>query len=309
MRTVTPQPGYTEADVEAQMHSGQFVYADCFTFSPKVGSPIRYTNVQQDVSVVPVGFLMRETYQARKVNLKGLRVHNTLGTEVDEQQVEMNYPETAIYQASLTWAQALLQGRLDGARIRRDRYIAARFGNGPAQNTLWMGGMTMFKGLVSTLDKVGRMTATLNVKSDLILLNTQMPGSLFEAQCKNTWGDTACGVNQGDWVVNPATVGASPTRTVIPWSGAAQDYNEGKIHIENNDDVTRVRTISRVSGGNLYLAYPLDFDPIAGQEMAVYPNCGRTSNATFGCPKYHGDPAWRSKYKGFPFIPVAETAA
>ena len=308
MRPITAQPGFTEADVEAVMDSGQFVFADCFTFIPKVGSPLRYTNAQQDVSVVPVGYLMRETYQSRLINIQGLRVKINLGVEVDEQQVQVDYPATMVYQAALTWAQALLQGRLDGGRIRRDRYIAARWGDGGGDKTVWLGGFPMFKGLVSTLDKVGRQSATVNVKSDLILLNKQMPDSLWEAQCKNTWGDHACGVDQSLWAVT-GTIGASPTRSVIPWTGAVSDYNGGKIHISNSDDVTRVRTISRVSGGSLYLSYPLDFDPVAGMEFTAYPNCGRTSDPTFGCPKFHGDPAWRSKYKGFPFVPVAETAA
>lgn len=307
MRPITPQPGYVQADTVNVMNSGQFVYADCFTIIPKIGVSLRYTNVQQDVSVVPVGYLMRETYVGKVVIIKGLRVKNNLGVEVDEQQVQMDYPQSIVYQAALTWPQALLQGRLDGAILRRDRYIAAKFGDGGGDKTLWLGGFPMFKGRVSTLDKVGRQSATVNVKSELILLNKQMPDALFEAGCQNAWGDFACGVNQALWAV-AATVGASPTRSVIPWAGASAHYNQGKIHIENADSVTRVRTISRVSGTNLHLAYPIDFDPLAGDIFAAYPGCTKTEDATYGCPKYHGDPAWRSKIKAFPFVPVAETA-
>lgn len=306
MRPITPQPGYVGADVTAALESGQFVYADCFTIFPRVGSPLRYTTAQQDVSVVPVGEVSRQTYSARSVLIRGLRVKNNLGVEVDEQEVELNYPDSLEYQGSLTWAQALLQGRLDGASIRRDRYIAERWGQGAAVDTLWLGGMPMFLGLVSALNKVGRQSATVNVKSDLILLNRQAPAFLWEPNCKNTWGDTACGVNQGTWAEAATINGGTPSRTVIPWTGSGPEFNLGKIHIENGDSVTRVRTIARATATELYLAYPLDFDPVALAAFVAYPGCTRTDDATYGCPKYHGV-SWVNKFKGFPFIPVAET--
>lgn len=306
MRPITPQPGYTEADVLAVMNSGQFVYVDCFTFIPKIGDALRYTNGQQNVTVVPIDDIERQTYFGNQVLIRGLRVRNNLGIEVDEQQIEMSYPNTMLYQAMLTWPQALLQGRLDGASIRRDRYVAAAFGNDGNGGTLWLGGFPMFLGLVSSLTSVGRQSATVNVKSDLVLLNRQAPAFLWEPTCKNTWGDPACGVDQAAWVVHDV-LGASPTRTVLPWAASSTDYNQGKIHIENGDSVTRVRTVARATATELYLAYPLDFDPVAGMAFAAYPGCSRTDDATTGCPKYHGDPGWRDKFKGFPFTPVAET--
>jgi hypothetical protein len=284
--------------------SRQFIYADCFTFIPKVGSPLRYTTSQQDVSLVPVDDISRQTYQAQTVIIKGLRVRNNLGVQADEQQVEMSYPDALNYQAALTWPQALLQGRLDGASVRRDRYFATAWGNGLAGATDWLGGCPMFLGLMSSLDKVGRQSATLNVKSNLILLNRDTPAFLWEPNCKNTWGDLACGVVQADWAA-AATVGASPSSSVIPWSGAGPAYNLGKIHIENGDSVTRVRTIARATSSQLYLAYPLDFTPSVAASFLAYPGCTRTDDATYGCPKYHGVD-WVKKFKGFPFIPVAE---
>jgi len=300
MRPVTPQPGYASSDVTNLLATRQFVYADCFTITPKVGSPLRYTNAQQSVTVVPLGYITRETYTAGKVLIKGLRSRNSIGVEVDQQQVDLEYPNTLEYQAALTWAKALLVGRLDGAKIRRDRYFASDWGQP------WLGGCPMFSGVVSTLSAVGRQSATVDVKSDLVFLDRQAPAYLWEPNCKNTWGDPACGVDQNVWAVT-GTIGASPTRSVLPWSGSSTDYNLGKIHIENGDSVTRVRTVARATSSQIFLAYPLDFDPVAGMTFVAYPGCTRTTDATTGCPKYHSTD-WQSKIKGFPFIPVAETA-
>ncbi len=301
MRTPIPQPGFTEADVIAVIESDQFIYADCFTIIPLVGDRLYYTTAQRRVSVVPVTEAIRKTYEPNRVIIKGLRMRNNLGIEVDEQQAQFDYPEDLFYQEYLSWPRAFLTGRLDGATLRRDRYFAVDWGRP------WVGGVQMFKGLVSTLDKVGRQSATVNVKSDLIKMDIAMPKSLWEPQCQNTWGDAGCGVVQDDWAVQ-GFVGASPSSSILPWDDATAHYNQGKIYIENTDNVVRIRTISRVVGTNLHLSYPLDFTPIETMQFTAYPGCPKTTDPTYGCPKYHGTPAWKDRYKGFPFVPVAETA-
>lgn len=301
MRPITVQPGFSEADVLAVLFSKQYIKAECFTLIPLEGSPLRYSNLQRDVSVVPVGSPSRETYNSKQIIFNGLRFKTGVGVEVDEQQMELSYPSTQIYQASLTFAQALLHGRLDGAIVRRDRFIRQDW------ESPWVGGWPMFAGRMSSLDRVGRMAATLNVKSDLVLLNVQMPRDLWLAGCKNTWGDVNCGVVQSDWAVLGVASG-TPTRSVIPWTGSSSDYTRGKIHITDFDSVTHVRTILKADSSALTLIYPLPFDVTAGMEFTAFPGCSRTNDATTGCPKYHGTD-WPTRYKGFPFIPVAETAA
>lgn len=299
MRTITPQPGYAEADVEAALASGQFVYADCVTFIPKYGSKLRYTTAQRPVTVVPIGEVGRQTYTT-EVLISGLKTKNTIGTDVDEQELDLSYPDSLVYQGALTWAQALQLGRLDGALVVRDRYIATAWGQP------WLGGFPLFMGLVSTLNAVGDQSAQMNVKSNLVLLNRQAPAFLWETNCKNTWGDPGCGINQGDWSVL-ATIEAGSTRSILKWSPADANYNLGKIHIVGGDSITRVRTIARTSAGELFLALPLDFDPVTGIDFIAFPGCPRTDDATYGCPKYWGAD-WVNHFKGIPFIPVAETA-
>lgn len=297
MRTITPQPGFTAAEVEAVMDSGQFVYTDCFTIYPISGIAMRYTTYQRDISLVPLdGGATRQTFQGNKLLIKGLRVKASVGIEVDEQELGLDYTNDPIFQNQISWPQALLLGRLDGATIRRDRFIANT-------DRVWMGGFPMFRGLVSTLKTVGRASATMNVKSDLVLLNVQMPRDLWEANCKNTLGDPICGINLESYAVL-GTVGVGSTRTYLVWAGVSSDYALGKIHIANGDSTTRVRTISRVDASGIYLSYPLDFDPGSGLSFTAYPGCDRTMSR---CPFFHPTD-WEKYFKGFPFIPVAETA-
>lgn len=297
MRTIIPQPGYTAEQVHQVMQSRQFVYADCFTIVPKQGDPMRYTTFQRHVSVVGILEESRVTYLGNRVLIKGLRVKASVGVEVDEQELSVDFTDQPQYQNDLTWSRALLLGRLDGAKIRRDRFIQDHDGK-------WCGGFRMFSGLVSTLRDVGRQSATINVKSDLVLLNVQSPRDLWEANCKNTLGDPLCGIDLPSLRV-VATTGANPTRSFLPWTGASDDYALGKIHVGIGDDTTRIRTVSRVANGGLYLSYPLDFDPYEGMLFDAYPGCNRTKER---CPRFHGSTEWVKRFKGFPYIPVAETA-
>lgn len=297
MREVIPQPGYTVGDVEAAMASRSFRFTDCFTIVPVKGTEMRYTNYQQDVSVIPnTGGPAYVRYRSNKINIMGLRVRASVGLEVDEQELALDYTNEPIFQAQLPWGEALLNGRLDGAHVRRDRFIA-----GP--NGKWIGGFPMFSGLVSTLSSVGRQSASLKVKSDIVLLDMNMPKDLFESNCKNVWGDPVCGVIQDDWAVL-GVAGVGVTRTYIPWTDASSEYAMGKIYMSNGDTTTRVRTIARANDDGLFLSYPLDFDPEPGFTFTAYPGCNRTKER---CPHFHGD-EWRRHFKGFPYVPVAETA-
>lgn len=300
MRQVFPQPGFSEADVHNALAQDQFMFADCFTIVPIAGDPLLYTNYQKDVSVVPVyEDSARRTFTPKVVNIDGLRMVASTGIQVDEQEITLGYSSAEnAYQNRLSWAKAILYGMLDGAVIRRDRYIRL------SPDTPWIGGWTMFRGLVSGISSVGRSSATVKVKSDLILLDTQMPRDLYEPNCKNAWGDPNCGINQLDFM-ELGEVESGSTRTLLKWAGADEGYSLGKVYISSGDDTVRVRTILRASAGELQLAYPLDFDPVPGIFFEAFLGCNRTSER---CQFFHGDPTWKTRFKGFPFIPVAETA-
>lgn len=297
MRTIYPQPGYVEADLTALLATGQFIQVDCFTVTPLQGAPMRYTNYQVDVSVVPVGEVDRETYFANQVQIKGLRSKIGIGVEVDEQQVDLTYSGEDLWQNTLTYPKALLLGRADGGTIRRDRFYSA----GPRQP--WIAGVPMFTGEVSTCSTVGRMSATVNVKSLLVKLNIKMPRDLWQPQCKNTWGDVTCGLDQGTFSVMGTTL-AGTSRSIIQTTVCDDNFAMGKIHIEATDNVTRVRTILKATPTEVHLIYPLDFDPPNGTDFLAFPNCRRLFAR---CGDFHPDP--EEKFIGYPFVPVAETAA
>lgn len=297
MRPVFPQPGYSEADLEALLATRQFVFADCFTITLVDGSTkLRYATAPMDVSVVPLDQMIRVTYDSRSVIISGLRFRISTGVEVDEQTISLAYAEADTVQG-LQFPEALKQGRLDGATITRDRFFAAAWGDP------WIAGIPMFSGIVSTLDSVGRVEASIKVRSTLVLLNINMPRELYTPNCRNTWGDSNCTIDQSLFVVNIASMGGTPTETFIPFPAVTTAFEGGKIHIESGDSVTRVRTIRNVVlGSGVDLIYPLDFLPLASDAVAIFPGCPRTRDA---CVNLYNNEV---HFRGFPFVPVAETA-
>jgi hypothetical protein len=300
VRKVTLQPSYTLADFNALLATGQFVIANCFTITANQGAVVRLTDAQEDVSIVGWNDVSRYTYSARKVVIHGLKAESTMGTQVSEQDISIAYDANALFQNWKPWAQAMLLGRLDGALIARDWAVA------PAWGQPYVGVARMFSGYVAELDSVGRTLAKLKVRSDLERLAVQMPRDLFLPRCKNVFGDFRCGVDLNT-VAQLGTVGAGATRTTIPWTGASTAYGLGKLHITNGDTVTRVRTIRKADATNLYLSYPLDFDPTAGLQFTAYPGCTRLLTGANGCQTYHPSD-YQSRFGGYPFVPVAETA-
>jgi hypothetical protein len=299
-RLITPQPGFTLGDCDAILAAKQMVTAQCFTITATEGAVVRLTDLQEDVSIVGWNDVSRYTYAARQAVITGLKSHSSMGVDIDSQEIEINYADDALFQNWKSWPESLLYGRLDGATISRDVAFAASW------DDPWAGVARMFLGGDPELDSVGRTTAKLKVSSGLARLNFQLPRDLYGIKCRVPFGSVACGIDLNTLAVL-GTVGVGATRTTIPWTGSASNYSFGKLHITNTDSVTRVRTILAADATNLYLKYPLDFDPAAGLEFTAFPGCSHLSTGANGCQFYWGS-VWQQHFAGCPFTPVAETA-
>lgn len=298
MRTVYLQPGYTESDFYDLLGSRLFVYADCYTITLQTGEVIRTTSAQQDVNINPVGDPLIRRFVAGDILVEGLKFKVGVGVEVDEQSVRIVYRDDSVVPDRLTpMLVALRRGDFDGSRITKDRYYAASWGEP------WVGGYRLFSGRVASINGIGRTEADVNVRSDLALLNINMPHNIFQPSCLHVVYDSGCKLVKETFAVT-GTIEAGSNNRLIVWPGASSTslpLDQGVIYIENQDNVTFSRTIRRVVGSNIYLSFPLDFVPQVGMEFTAYPGCPRTyaSCGAFGNT---------ANFKGFPFVPKAETA-
>jgi hypothetical protein len=292
MRPIIPQPGYTEADVEAVLASRQYAYADCYTITPRYGDPVtlttRYRSMTVDVDGNPVTFTNLKTLQ-----ITGLRLKISVGTSVDEQEMGLSYTADSTLWG-LPTAMAIRLGRLDAAVISRDRFFA-QDAAGP-----WVGSVRLFRGRISTADRIDRASAELKIKSNLILLNTPMPSDLYQPSCNHVVYDAGCTLDRDDWSVT-GTVDVGTTSSLIKSSEAIPELVLGSFYIDTEDGITIVRTVKEVDGDDIHLTYPLDFVPTPGMTFTAYQGCSRTRER---CNEFSNE----EHYKGFPYVPVAETA-
>ena len=173
-------------------------FAECFTFTLATGTILAYANVDQPV--VYNGL----TFVADGPLVQGLKYRCTVGLEVDKQQISIAARPTDLVNGA-PFLEALRDGAFDGASVQRDRVFMSALGQPP------IGGATLFKGRVSTVDAVGRTSATITVASDLVILDYDMPRNLYSPTCLHTLYDSGCGVPRGTYSVS-GVAGAGSTR-------------------------------------------------------------------------------------------------
>lgn len=299
MRTIQPEPGYTEAEVKAVIASRQFVFTDCITMTAPNNDSIRCCSTQKDVIVTPIGGGVKQTWTSKGVKISGIKTVVQAGVDVDEQEAQIDFTPDQLFQG-IPIPTALLWGRFDGGTLTRDRYFAQSFGIGN-EPTAWMGGTRMYAGSIADLDEVGRSYAKFKTRSQLGLLNINVPTTLFQPSCRNAIYDPGCKLDRSLHQTN-GLVGAGSTNNKILWNLAAAKMALGTIYIETISGVTLVRTIREVNPGvSLTLAYPLEVAPTTGQDFAVYEGCDRSYTR---CGVLNN----QANFRGYPFVPTEETA-
>ncbi len=264
-------------------------FADCFTFTLATGTILTYANVDQPV--VYNGF----TFLADGPLVQGLKYKASVGLEVDKQQIVIAARPTDLVNGS-PFLNALRDGAFDGAIVQRDRVFMSALGTTP------IGGVTLFHGRVSTIDNVGRTSATITVASDLVVLDYDMPRNLYSPTCLHTLYDSGCGVVQGTYATN-GTVGAGSTASLINFTGALADNAQGSLVFTSGVNANLRATVKSVAAGaSLSLMYPLPSPPATGDAFTVYAGCDHT-RAT--CQSRFSSLA---NFRGFPFVPPPQIA-
>ena len=264
-------------------------FADCFTFTLATGTVLTYTNVDQPI--VYNGF----TFAADGPLVQGLKYKASVGLEVDKQQITIAARPTDLVNGS-PFLNALRDGAFDGAIVQRDRVFMSALGATP------IGGVTLFHGRVSTVDNVGRTSATITVASDLVILDYDMPRNLYSPTCLHTLYDSGCGVIAAAYAASGA-VGAGSTASLINFSGALASHAQGSIVFTSGANANLRATVkSAVAGVSLSLMYPLPSPPTTGDAFTVYAGCDHT-RAT--CQSRFNNLA---RFRGFPFVPPPQIA-
>jgi uncharacterized phage protein (TIGR02218 family) len=135
-----------------------------------------------------------------------------------------------------------------------------------------------------------------------------MPRNLWQPGCVNSLGDASCGVDLSAFAVTGAALAGSTASVVgADIANAVSGYfDQGKITFTGGALTGLSRSVKQCrfgAPGAISLMAPFPSAPAAGDGFAIYPGCDKTLGAN-GCPKF----ANQARFRGFPFIPVPETA-
>lgn len=273
----------------------QFACSDLFTITRNGGDILRYCTT--DVSI----YWQDETFSCYSVQPSGLRYRIVTGLEADEQTLTLASDRTNMLDG-VPFLDAVREGALDGARIKRERaYMDAWATPGP--NGLQpIGCITLFTGYVSSIDNITRLSVELRVKSELALLDVSMPRHVWQASCIHTLYDTGCTLDRSLWSVSGAAETGS-TDITVNWTDATPAYYwGGVITVTSGQNSGQTRTIKNSNGYQLELSYPLPYTMAVGDTFSAAPGCDHTMNT---CTEHFAN---LDNFRGYPFIPSAETA-
>jgi uncharacterized phage protein (TIGR02218 family) len=187
-------------------------------------------------------------------------------------------------------------GGLDGARLVLERAFSA----GPGEP--WVGAITLFSGRVGAVEG-GRLAKNLEVRSDTELLDALVPRHVYQPACLNTVYDDTCGVQRpAHQVSGTATGGTDAARTSFTHNLAVptDHWTLGDITMTGGPNAGIARTVRRNEGQGVSVIVPWPFPVRAGDSFTVQLGCdGSQAMCSGRFANLH-------RYRGMPFIPIAE---
>ena len=267
----------------------QLVMADLYTFTLSGGSVLRYTDAQLTQSDES-----GNAYLPLNIERSGIR--SVRGVEVDSLKVTIG-ANASVQINGVPLLAFIANGGFDGSTVLLKRAFKADW-NLPLQGTL-----ILFGGRFGQVSEASRTRVQFAVNSWLELLNQQMPRNLFGVDCLHTLFDSGCGLSRAAFTL-AGTAQAGSTSTVVQGSASAANgvYDLGTLTFTSGVNAGVKRTIKRQVGGVITLLPDLPATPAAGDAYQITQGCDRAMGT---CSAKFNNLA---RFRGFPFIPTAETS-
>jgi hypothetical protein len=281
----------------ATLYSRIVLYkADLFTITLLNGSVYDWTDFDQPVSYGGTTWLN----QGPLLQRNRLGVKQTV--EVPELEIQLSALDTDFI-GGIGIKTALHNGVFDGATVLLQRLPM------PVPGDISLGPpIVMFGGRMSSA-QIDALGAVLLVKGANVLMNQYVPRNQFQASDNHNFCDAGCTLLASTLTLTASACAGGTTNRIIQWSGPPANqalYGLGKITMTSGPASGQIRSVAGVGAGAIVLSYPLYDTPAPGDTFSIMRGCDKTFNSGSGqsCTDYSNT----QHYRGFPFIPPAETA-
>lgn len=271
-----------------------FYMTDLYTITLTNGVILRYTNGDIPLKVGA------NTYQPFLIERTGTTQER--GISVDEVSLTITTDASDTIPGGLTFMQGVVNGAFEGALLQIDRVFSPdpfRF-NMPAIEAEYA--LLWWVGLLN-IDSAGGNTIEATASSMTQLLNVKFPRNLYYPPCIYTLGDVGCKVDANRFKV-AGTAAAGSTRSQIKSNLVFADgyLTQGSITFTSGKNTNVTRSIRTNANGDIFVVLPFMDAPAPGDLFHVLPACDKSMN----CCKYRFNNL--QNFRGYPFIPVPETA-
>ena len=275
------------------IESQTFYIADLYRITLTDGSVLRYTAT--DISLT-VG---DERYTPLAIERDGTTQTNDMS--VDEMHLTITVDPSERLDGETTIMQAVAAGRFADAEVELHRLFSPQpftisTGRIGSDYVLlwWLGRLN--------IERAGGITIEATVASMTELLNVKFPTHLYYPPCIYTLGDASCGVDLTKFRQQGTAAGG--TRSIIQSELAIKNgyLTQGSVTFTSGRNAGVTRTIRTNEGGNISVVLPFYYPPAVGDAFYVLPACDKSMHC---CKIRFGNLA---RFRGYPFIPVPETA-
>lgn len=270
-----------------------FYMADLFTITLSNNVVLHYTNCDLPLKVEEKIF---KVLQIERTGTKQER-----GISVDEVNLTITVDKADEIPGGLSFMQGVVNGTFENALLQIDRVFS------PIPFTCNMSALDKdyvllwWKGLFNIDSASGnRIEATASSMTQL--LNVKFPRNLYYPPCIYTLGDVGCKVDLDSFKIQGQVVSA--TRSVMKSNLNLEDgyLMQGSISFLSGINTNVTRSIRNNIAGEIDVVLPFQSAPQAGDHFIVIPACDKSMN----CCKYRFNNL--NRFRGYPFIPVPETA-
>lgn len=270
-----------------------FNLADLYEILLADGTSLHYTSCDIPLKVGSI------VYNPMAIEREGTTQTNDIS--VDEVSFTFTVrPEDKI-DSTQTLMQGIVAGRFDNATIHLYRLFSPvpfHFGMDAVDTDYvldwWIGRLN--------IESAGGITIEATASSMTELLNTKFPTHLYYPPCLLTLGDASCQVDLEQYKRFGSVV--SSTRSEIKTNLDINNgyLQQGCICFTSGPNSGVTRTISSNTGGAITVVMPFYYAPEAGDNFYIIPACDKSMNC---CTNRFNN---RNHFRGYPFIPVPETA-
>lgn len=241
-----------------------------------------------DVRYLPLAIMRDGTTQSNDIS-------------VDEMHLTLTVSPSERLDSNATIMQAVVAGRFADAKLELFRlFVPEPFGLAmdriDAEYALlwWLGRLN--------IESAGGVTIEATVASMTELLNVKFPTHLYYPPCIYTLGDKGCGVDLT--LFRKAGTASGGTRSAIQSTlHLAEGYlAQGSITFTSGRNTGVTRTVRSNDRNEITVVMPFYYPPAAGDTFHILPACDKS----MACCKARFNNL--ARFRGYPFIPVPETA-